>query len=149
MKKSAVIIAIIFVIFFSQRCYAQEGKIAYSIGQDRLSLGGDMKTCRILCEKYGEAYDDYYNVIRERIIRELEHNYRTRYHFGEVSLFFTLRSNGLLEKIDVDLDNSTKDKCLIDITILSIQRASPFPPFPKGINTARLPFSLIILFKAK
>lgn len=94
-------------------------------------------------------YVGYYNLIRERIRRRLKIHYRDWREEGVVGLRFSLSANGLLESFGIDETASAAGKTLRDMAILSIREASPFPPFPKGINLPRMSFDLTISFKKK
>ena len=126
---------------------AQTIKAADSADMGYFSLKADMKSYQIICKEYGKDYTDYYNFVRQKIVQKLKYNYRDYYRDGDVNLFFVLKSNGSLTRIDVDTGRSTADKKLIDIALASLQQASPFRPFPKELNAAELPFSLTISFK--
>ena len=117
------------------------------LGQGCANIKDDVKSYEIIYKEYGKAYKDYYQSVREKIVRKLKYNYRDYYRDGDVSLFFVLKANGSLVRIDVDLGKSTTDKKLIDIALLSLQQASPFLPFPKELDAAELPFSLTVSFK--
>jgi hypothetical protein len=107
----------------------------------------DVKSYQVLSGEYGKSYVDYFNAVREKIVKKLKRNYKSYYHEGDVDLFFVLSANGSLARIDVDMDSSVNDKQLIDIAVLSIQQASPFKPFPKELDERELPFSLTMSFK--
>lgn len=98
---------------------------------------------------HAKEYADYYQAVREKILKKLKDNYRDYYRNGDVDLSFVLNSSGILSRIDVNLGKSTEEKELIGIAILSLQQASPFLPFPKELTVPRLPLSLTISFKEK
>ena len=117
------------------------------LGQGCANIKDDVKSYEIIYKEYGKDYTDYYNAVRQKIVQKLKYNYRDYYRDGDVNLFFVLRSNGSLTRIDVDTGKSTGDKKLIDIALASLQQASPFRPFPKELDAAELPFSLTVSFK--
>ncbi len=132
---------------YSPCAIAQTIKATDSMDPAYFSLKDDMKSYQIIYKEHAKDYLDYYNTIREKVVQKLKYNYRDHYSNGDVDLFFILNSNGSLGRIDVDLGKSTTDNRLIDIAILSIQQASPFPHFPKELDASELPFSLAISFK--
>ena len=92
-------------------------------------------------------YINYYQLIREKIRRRLKENYKDYSREGEVTMEFTLSSDGTLLKHDIDSSASTKDRVLIDMAWASIADSSPFPAFPKGLNSPQMSFSVTISFK--
>ena len=147
MKLVPVIITIILGCIFSSDSIAQTIKVADGIDQSYFNLKDDIKTYEVICKEHAKEYGDYYKTVRERIVKKLKYNYSDYYRNGEVELYFVLNSNGSLKRIDVDTGRSTDDNRLIDVALLSIQQASPFPPFPKELDSAQLPFSLMISFR--
>ncbi|MFA5143172.1 MAG: hypothetical protein WC522_03230 [Candidatus Omnitrophota bacterium] len=134
MKKILVLCAAL-VALFSQAGFAY------------FSLEDDMRSYQILYQKETTEYINYYHVIREKILKELKRNYRSYYHNGDVNLFFILNHDGSLYRLDVDTAGSTKNRKLIDVAVLSIREASPFPSFPDTLDGVQLPFSLAVSFK--
>lgn len=94
-------------------------------------------------------YINYYRLIREKIRQRLKENYSGYQGEGGVSLIFILARSGALLGFDIDADSSTDNKTLRKIATTSLKEASPFPPFPKAFNTARMSFNLTITFKKK
>ena len=133
----------------TQKCAAQSVKTINKAEQNYFDLGADIKCYQIILEQHGKEYASYYQTIREKIVQRLKKNYRYYYHDGDVNLSFVLNSNGSLNRIDVELNKSTKDKRLLDVTLMSLQQAAPFLPFPKELQASCLPFSLMISFKEK
>jgi len=83
------------------------------------------------------------------LTEKLKHNYIDNYNDGDIALSFVLNAKGYLMRIDVDTGKSTKNKTLIDVALLSLQEAAPFPPFPKELDVPQLPFGVTISFKEK
>ena len=142
-----IIIAVFLGYFFPLDSYAQTIISTDGLGRGVANIKDDVKSYEIIYKEYGKVYEDYYQAVRQRIVQKLQHNYRDYYRDGDVNLFFVLKSNGSLVRIDVDTGKSTDDKKLIGIAIASLQGASPFIPFPKELDAAELPFSLTISFK--
>ena len=149
-KKIKILITILSAVYFissQQKIFAQTIRTTDGPGIDYFSVKADMKSYEIICKEYGKDYTDYYNAVRQKIVQKLKYNYKDYYRDGDVNLFFVLKSNGSLTRIDVDTGKSTGDKKLLGIAIASLQEASPFRPFPKELDAAELPFSLTISFK--
>jgi hypothetical protein len=64
-------------------------------------------------------------------------------------LFFTLNSDGRLDRFDVDRSRSVDNGALIDIATTSLKRSSPFPKFPEALSSPRVSFHVVISFKEK
>ena len=140
-------LCLILIHLSSASSFAQSVKGSDDIPGDYFILKDDIKSFKITYGDYGKEYEDYYRVVREKIVHKIEYNYKDYYREGDVALCFVLNFNGSLDRIDVKLDKSTSDKRLIDIAILSLQQAAPFPPFPKELDASQLPFSVIVSFK--
>ncbi len=95
----------------------------------------------------GKDYINYYQLIREKIRRRLKTNYRDYHSEGEVYLIFSLSADGALLNYKIESTRSTSDKILIDMAVLSLEQASPFPPFPKEISLPEMSFNVEISFK--
>ncbi|MDD5429046.1 MAG: hypothetical protein PHI58_07445 [Candidatus Omnitrophica bacterium] len=121
--------------------------VARDVAADGFSIQEDMKSYEIIYKEHAKEYEDYYKVVREKIVQKLKYNYRYKFRDGNVDMSFVLNCDGTLSRIDVDLDRSTTDRGLIDITVLSLRQASPFPPFPKELPARKLPFGLMVAFK--
>ena len=100
-------------------------------------------------ERSTNDYVNYYQLIREKIRRQLKEKYRGYSREGEVTMVFTLSSDGTLLKHDIDSSASTKDRVLIDMARASIADSSPFPAFPKGLDSPQMSFNLTISFKKR
>jgi hypothetical protein len=99
-----------------------------------------------------EARDDYinyYQLIREKVRREVKDRYTSYNKDGEVALNFILNSDGTLASHDIDADKSTRDEELVHIASVSLVSAAPFQQFPKGLSVSRMSFSLVIEFRKK
>jgi len=100
-------------------------------------------------EKKSKQYIAYYGLIREKIRKQLEKNYKDLTDAGDVYVVFTLQSNGTLDHYAIDRTKSTKNKLLTDIAELSLMDASPFPKIPPELSQNKLTFNVIISFKKK
>lgn len=95
-------------------------------------------------------YINYYQAIREKIRQALKSNYSGYYKNGEVALVFMLNRDGSLVSVGVvKLAKSTDDRRLVDIAVLSVREASPFPPFPKALAVPQMSFNLTVSFRRK
>lgn len=94
-----------------------------------------------------QDYINYYQLIREKIRRQLKDKYRSYYSEGDVCLIFILRSDGSLVSVGADASISTRDRILIDTAIQSVKEASRFAPFPKAIDLKQMSFTLTVSFK--
>ena len=144
-----IIFLVYFILlqFFPANSFAQNIKGSDDMPGSYFVLKNDMKSFQIISGEHGRGYEDYYKVVREKIVHKIEYNYKDYYRDGDVNLCFILNFDGSLDRIDVKLDKSTSDKRLIDIAILSLQQAAPFPPFPKELDAPQLPFSVVVSFK--
>lgn len=115
----------------------------------RAVSGNDMVSYKITPYENDKEYITYCQMIRERIKERLKNKYTGYFKEGDVDLYFLVRSDGRLLRFDIDPKNSTDDGRLIDITVLSLKKSSPFPPFPKGLDADELPFFVTISFKEK
>ncbi len=147
-KHSAITLYIISCILAGGTAFAQSVSVADGIGKG-YGFKEDMKTYEIIYREHGKEYADYYRTVRERIVERLRHNYCYNFRDGDVDLLFVLNSNGTIRRINVDLDASTDKKKLIDVAVLSLQQASPFPPFPDELPYRDMPFELTISFKKR
>ena len=135
------------ILLYTNSTFAQTIKTTNGIDQSCFTLSNDMKCYEVIYKEHGKEYLSYYQLIREKIIQRLKCNYINNYQDGEIILFFVLNAKGSLARIDVDTGRSTKSKELINIALLSLQEASPFPPFPKGLDISELPFTVTVSFK--
>lgn len=143
------LVTAILVASYAGTCDAQNVSAINKPSRDSLSFGNDVRYYQIINYQNNKDYLSYSRAVRERIKQMLKKNYRDYYREGDVSLLFIVTSDGRLNKFDIDNKNSTKDKKLIDIAVLSLKDASPFTPFPKNLPADELPFSLTVSFKEK
>jgi len=92
-------------------------------------------------------YISYYQSIRGRIREFVVENYPRFIACGEVCLRFILLSDGKVKELSIIEERSTPNYLLKEIAKKSLYRASPFAPFPKGLNQAQLSFNVIISFE--
>ena len=145
------IILITFAILYcliSQDCVAQTVAVDKP-GQSYSSISNDIKYYRIVYYETEEDYVSYNKIVRERIKQSLSNAYKRFYEGGDVDLFFIINADGKLSRFDVDYKKSTADKKLVDLAVSSLNKSSPFPPFPKGLSDQQLPFSITISFKER
>ena len=135
---------------YSAPSFSQFTKGPDDIKGSCLSLTNDTQCYSIISTLSGEKdYAAYSRMVRERIKQKLESHYRHYRENGDVSLFFIIRPDGNLSRTDIDLQNSTSDKKLLDIAIASLEASSPFPPIPERLSGEELPFSVTISFQEK
>ena len=91
-------------------------------------------------------YLNYYQSVREKIRRYAYSNY-AKLHEGEVYISFIIDSAGNLKDIKVLEDKSCDNPYLKQISIKSIQDASPYPAFPKDLDYPQLSFNVIISYE--
>jgi len=108
-----------------------------------LKTEGDLK------KQAKNDYINYYQLIREKVKREVKDRYTSNNKEGEVALNFMLNSNGTLASHNVDTDKSTGDAELIRMASESLVSAAPFRPFPKSLTAKTMSFSLAIEFRKK
>ena len=89
----------------------------------------------------------YYEGIREKIRRAAKQRYRGERTSGDVSLGFTLFSNGVLKEVKVLQENSLRNPALRTMAVQSILDASPFPPLPTLLKKDQLSFVVVLTFE--
>ena len=90
---------------------------------------------------------DYYHTIREKIRRMIVYPYVAKKEFieGTAYLSFTLGHNGELKQVDIE--DSSGYQTLDRSASWAVKRASPFSPFPNGLQQAFLRFNIQISYK--
>ncbi|MDP8259698.1 MAG: hypothetical protein P9L96_01635 [Candidatus Gygaella obscura] len=94
------------------------------------------------------GYKDYYHSIRGKIKQAAYDNYNVS-DIGEVHIYFIVNKDGTLVDFRIKDSFSSNSASLRNIAILSLQDASPFPRFPKKLNTEILSFNVIISFESQ
>ena len=91
-------------------------------------------------------YPEYFNMIGGKI-RDAAYEKAAKIHHssGEVHVVFTLQSNGRLQKKPMVQGSSASAK-LQEAALRSVEAASPFPPFPKEMNSPEMVFNVVIDF---
>ena len=87
-----------------------------------------------------EGYIAYYELIREKIKRQVAKYYTTRTRQGRVDVLFKLDKTGALTEL------SAEEGALGEIAFKSVRSASPFPPFPDALKKNELAFSVSVIF---
>ena len=150
LKQTAGFIVLLLMAWvFTHTVTAQEMRPETRISQVYVNSGADIRCYEIICETENKDYLTYNQAIRDRIARKLKELYTYNYRKGEISLLFTLKSDGSLANFDIDRTRSTDDKALIEITTLGLKHASPFPRFPKTVPFDTLSFNVTISFREK
>lgn len=92
------------------------------------------------------AYLTYSNFVHERIRHSLYNRFSRTGDRGVVYLKFALNADGsLIEYRVIDAKSQASDK-LKQITLDGLKDASPFPPFPKELNSPVATFSVTVHF---
>ncbi|MBL7072807.1 MAG: energy transducer TonB [Candidatus Omnitrophica bacterium] len=91
-----------------------------------------------------EAFLEYFNLVREKIRGQM-HNGFGRNEPGSVTLIFTLEPSGRLRDVNFETEKITS--FLRSKVAKSLDKAEPFPPFPKELGRESIDFSLTIRFK--
>ena len=94
------------------------------------------------------AYLRYFRSIRERIRYYAQQNARQVNRSGEVFVRFVLSSAGQLQSAELDAGRSVRDVALERLSLDSVRRAVPFPPFPSTFNQPQITFRIIIQYEA-
>ncbi len=97
--------------------------------------------------KEEEAYANYYEVLREKIRRELDRTFKRFLREGEVGVSFIISAAGELAR--VWMKSSSGDKALDELALNSVARAAPFYPLPNWIDEKDACFNVIISFEVK
>lgn len=116
--------------------------------------GKSRENPRELAKKQAEVrktqdYISYYQLIREKIRRNLKDNYHNYYAEGDVELIFVLNSDGTLASLEIENAKTTGSSALCSIATQSVKESAPFAPFPKPLRLPRMAFSLVISFQKK
>ena len=93
------------------------------------------------------SYLSYYQILRAKIKRNVK--YPNSLNEGQVYLNFRLTSDGKLEMIRINEEVSTSNVLLRTAALESIQKATPFPPFPEDFKQNEATFNVIISFEIK
>jgi len=96
----------------------------------------------------GPIYLDYCEAIRERIKRVAYENYPTQFFEGEVDVAFIISRDGYLKKVNVLAERPFHNKFLRQAALRSVELASPFPPFPRGLRQKEVNFNVTISFES-
>lgn len=92
------------------------------------------------------TYISYYQIVREKIRRAAYQNY-SRTEEGESYLSFIINNQGYLKEVRFISEKSNVSQFLKEISLKSINEASPFPVFPKELDYPQLSFNVIISFE--
>jgi len=92
------------------------------------------------------VYAAYNEMVRDRIKEKVYQNY-DKMERGSVYLTFLLDEHGILKAAQIILEKTTASVHLQEIALKSLQEASPFPPFLKGMNLTEYPFNIEIQYQ--
>ena len=95
------------------------------------------------------VFATYYQAIREKIRKAAKRRYEGKRDSGDVSLGFTLFSNGRLKEASVFRKTSQATSNLGVLAVQSLVDASPFPPFPGRFEREQLSFLVVLTFEPK
>lgn len=94
----------------------------------------------------GDVYLDYYHELRELIRRSVKYPRPVRE--GEIYLSFVVLRNGRIRGTpEIFSEKSTGVTAIRKAACRGIIDASPFPPFPENVRSARITFELPIFFR--
>jgi len=149
MKRSCIALAL-FLIATSQvyHCEAQVMKASERGSQAYINITNDMRCYDLIKFPNKKEYTDYCKFIREKIRQRLENKHLPYYSPGDVNILFVVNSDGSLSDINIE-EKSTGDEKLTQIAAHSIKEASPFPPFPEGLDLTQMSFGITISFKKR
>ncbi len=92
------------------------------------------------------VYAAYNEMVRERIKEKVYANY-DKMERGSVYLTFLLDEHGVLKDARIIEEKTDASEHLQEIAMRSLQEASPFPPFLKGMNLTEYPFNIEIQYQ--
>lgn len=119
-----------------------QAAIKQFLSQKRISMPEVKSEAKIKNPKY----NNYYQVVRDKIRRRAYDNY-LRYDTGEVYMVFVVLKNGALKDARIIDEKSRAGSYLKEVAIRSIKEASPYPNFPEGLSYPELSFNVIISFE--
>lgn len=93
------------------------------------------------------TYLNYYNAVRAKIYKAANASKPRYYMEGDVRVVFTLRKDGSLINTAVAGEGSTTNPILRNHALMSIRKASPFPPFHASIKERELILRITISFE--
>ena len=95
------------------------------------------------------VFATYYQSIREKIRKAAKRRYEGKRDSGDVSIGFTLFSNGRLKEVSVFRQTSQMISNLRTVAVQSLVDAAPFPPFPARFERGELSFLVVLTFEPK
>jgi len=96
--------------------------------------------------KQRPVFIEYYRFIRNKIEVVAQDNRPGYFKEGEVNIIFKVTSDGRLLDAKINEEESSRDRVLRFSAVDSVEKASPFPPFPKGLSAKELEFRITIEF---
>jgi len=92
------------------------------------------------------VYAAYNDMVRDRIKEKVYQNY-DKMERGSVYLTFLVNQNGELIAAKIIQEKTDASEHLQEIAMRSLQEASPFPAFLKGMNLSEYPFNIEIQYQ--
>ena len=92
------------------------------------------------------VYAAYNEMVRDRIKERVYANF-DKMEGGSVYLTFLLDDHGILRAAKIIAGKTDASVHLQEIALRSLQEASPFPPFLKGMNLTEYPFNIEIQYQ--
>jgi len=151
--------------FSNNQQFSSEGSIPVSLVKERPSLPFGMLFERkpehmrdmelshrvsitpITSEKINNpVYAAYNDMVRDRIKEKVYQNY-DKMERGSVYLTFLVNQNGELIAAKIIQEKTDASEHLQEIAMRSLQEASPFPAFLKGMNLSEYPFNIEIQYQ--
>lgn len=94
-----------------------------------------------------EDYIHYYELIRERIKKNISQSYKDKSHEGKVEVSFVVTKQGALKEVSSKLTEYFHSNYLETLAIESVKKSGPYPIFPDTINKKELSFTIEIIFQ--
>ena len=91
------------------------------------------------------SIQEYYEVVRKKILEKVRENYPNEPLTGEVSLSFCIAQDGSLKGMPVLLKPA--EQALREAAVKSLETAAPFPPFPKNFPKRQEVFKISIIYE--
>ncbi|MFH1868716.1 MAG: hypothetical protein ABH843_07075 [Candidatus Omnitrophota bacterium] len=93
------------------------------------------------------TYLNYYNAVRARIYKAANAYKPNYYTEGDVRAVFTLGADGSLISTAILIEGSSTNPKLRNHALMSIKKASPYPPFHASMKESQLTLRLTISFE--
>ena len=95
----------------------------------------------------GKIFSAYFSVIKKKIHDTAQSSYAGARHAGQATLLFVLNSDGSLEKAWLAENETSANDAGRKFAVDCIQKATPFPSFPKELDLKKISFSISVIFE--